>query len=183
LNTANIERGLCERIFWGNGVNAAELLPQVYTELRRLAAVKLAGNENGQTLNATALVHEVWLKLDKAEFETQNPSHFLAVAAMAMRQILVDRARAKLTQKRGERKRVELPDLPAPLEDEQIVALDDVLGRFAKQMPDHANLVELRFFGGLTAAQAAESMGISLSTADRMWKYARAWLDVELSEQ
>lgn len=164
-------------------MNSAEYLPQVYAELRRLAAAKLAGNENGQTLNATALVHEVWLKLDKAQFETANPSHFLAVAAMAMRQILVDRARSKLTQKRCEGKRVELPDLPAPLEDEQIVALDEVLGRFGERMPDHAKLVELRFFGGLTAAQAAESMGISLSSADRMWKYARAWLDVELSER
>lgn len=163
-------------------MNPADRFPQVYDELRRIAAAKLGGLENGQTLSATALVHEVWLKLDKAQFETENPSHFLAVAATAMRQILVDRARAKLTQKRGEGKRVELPDLPAPLEDEQIVALDEVLGRFAELMPDHAKLVELRFFGGLTAAQAAESMGISLSTADRMWKYARAWLDVELSE-
>ena len=163
-------------------MTAGELIPSVYDQLRRLAAAKLAGDENGQTLNATALVHEVWLKLDKAQFETENPSHFLAVAAMAMRQILVDRARAKLTQKRGEGKRVELPDLPAPLADEQIVVLDEVLDKFAEQMPDHAKLVELRFFGGLTAAQAAESMGISLSTADRMWKYARAWLDVELSE-
>jgi len=161
---------------------SGELPTPVYTELRRLAAAKLAGRENGQTLDATALVHEVWLKLDKAQFESTNPSHFLAVAAMAMRQILVDRARAKLTQKRGEGKRVELPDLPAPLEDEQIVVLDEVLGRFAEQMPDHAKLVELRFFGGLTAVQAAESMGISLSSADRMWKYARAWLDVELAE-
>ena len=163
-------------------MNQADHFPAVYDELRRLAAAKLAGNDIGKTLDATALVHEVWLKLDKAEFETANPSHFLAVAAMAMRQILVDRARAKLTLKRGEGRRVELPDLPAPLADEQIVALDEVLGRFAEQMPDHAKLVEMRFFGGLTAAQAAESMGISLSSADRMWKYARAWLDVELSE-
>ena len=163
-------------------MNFADHFSNVYIELRRLAAAKLAGNANGQTIDATALVHEVWLKLDKAQFETANPSHFLAVAAMAMRQILVDRARAKLTLKRGEGKRVELPDLPAPLADEQIVALDEVLGRFAEEMPDHARLVELRFFGGLTAAQAAETMGISLSSADRMWKYARAWLDVELSE-
>lgn len=159
------------------------LIQLYYNELRRLAAAKLSGQSPDFTFDATALVHEVWLKLDKAEFESANPSHFLAVAAMAMRQILVDRARAKLTLKRGEGKRVELPDLPAPLADEQIVALDEVLGRFAEQMPDHAKLVELRFFGGLTAVQAAESMGISLSSADRMWKYARAWLDVELSER
>jgi RNA polymerase sigma factor (TIGR02999 family) len=164
-------------------VNPAGHFSLVYDELRRLASAKLACRSSDFTLDATALVHEVWLKLDKADFETANPSHFLAVAAMAMRQILVDRARAKLTQKRGEGKRVELPDLPAPLADEQVLALDEVLGRFAEIMPDHAKLVELRFFGGLTAAQAAESMGISLSTADRMWKYARAWLDVELSER
>ena len=163
-------------------MNPADHFPQVYTELRRLAAAKLAGQSPDITLDATALVHEVWLKLDRAEFEAANRSHFLAVAAKAMRQILVDRARAKLTLKRGEGKRVELPDLPAPLADEQIVALDDVLGRFAEVMPDHAKLVELRFFGGLTMEQAAESLGVSLSTADRMWKYARAWLDVELAE-
>jgi RNA polymerase sigma factor (TIGR02999 family) len=163
-------------------VNPAGHFSLVYDELRRLASAKLAGRSSDFTLDATALVHEVWLKLVNAEFKTENPSHFLAVAAMVMRQILVDRARAKLTIKRGEGKRVELPDLPAPLADEQVLALDEVLGRFAEIMPDHAKLVELRFFGGLTAAQAAESMGISLSTADRMWKYARAWLDVELSE-
>ena len=160
-----------------------QLTSQLYDELRRLASVKLALQPSGQTLDATALVHEVWLKLDKASFDATSPSHLFAVAAKAMRQILVDRARAKLTLKRGEGKRVELPDVPAPLEDEQIVALDEVLGRFAIQMPDHAQLVELRFFGGLTAEQAADTLGISLSTAERMWKYARAWLDVELAER
>ena len=160
-------------------MSSDEILPQVYADMRRLAAAKLAGG--GDTLDATALVHEVWLKLDRAEFESASPSHFLAVAAKAMRQILVDRARAKLTLKRGEGKRVELPDLPAPLADDQIVALDDVLERFAKVMPDHAKLVELRFFGGLNIEETAEVMAISPATVQREWSMAKAWLYRELS--
>lgn len=158
-----------------------DLLPQVYEELRRLAAAKLAGQPTGQTLDATALVHEAWLKLNRADFEAKSPSHFLAVAAMAMRQILVDRARAQLTRKRDGGRRVTLIEVEQPLDDDQVLALNELLDRFAREYPDHARLVELRFFGGLSAEQAADAMDISKSTADRLWRFARAWLDVELA--
>lgn len=158
-----------------------DLLPQVYDELRRLAAAKLAGENPGQTLDATALVHEAWLKLGDASVEWQDRTHFFRTAATAMRRILVDRARAKLTDKRGQAAvRVELADIAASVPDDQLLALDDALARLGESKPDHARLVELRFFGGLTGDEAAASLNISPATADRMWRYARAWLQVEL---
>lgn len=159
----------------------AELLPQVYDELRRLAAAKLAHEAPEQTLDATALVHEVWLRLAGASVEWTDRSHFLRTAATAMRRILVDRARAKRTAKRDGGRRVELADFPAPLPDAQLLALDDALDRLAVTKPDHAKLVELRFFAGQTGDEAARVLGISPATADRMWRYAKAWLQVELS--
>ena len=161
----------------------AELLPLVYDELRKLAAANLACEVPGQTLDATALVHEAWLKLAEASVEWQNRTHFLRTAATAMRRILVDRARAKLTAKRDGGQRVELPDIAAPLRDEQLLALDELLVKLAAIKPDHAKLVELRFFAGLTGDEAAEALDISPATADRMWRYARAWLQVELNQQ
>jgi len=159
----------------------AELLPQVYDALRKLAAAKLSREADGHTLDATALVHEAWLKLAGASVEWQDRTHFLRTAATAMRRILVDRARAKLTAKRGDgAARVELPDIAAPLPDPELVALDDALTRFAVLKPDHAKLVELRFFAGMTGDDAAAGIGVSPATADRMWRYARAWLQVEL---
>ena len=158
-----------------------DLLPLVYDELRKLAAAKLAHEQPGHTLNATALVNEAWLKLADVSVDWQDRTHFLRAAATAMRRILVDRARAKLTGKRGDgAARVELPDLAAPLPDSELLALDEALTRLAELKPDHAKLIELRYFGGLSSDEAAAALGISPATADRMARYAKAWLKVEM---
>lgn len=155
-------------------MNAGDLLPQVDSELRKLAAAKLALENPGHTLNATALVHEAFLKLG-GERSFASKFDYLKAAATAMRRILVDHARAKLTDKRGgDAKRVELGDVPAPLADEQLLAVSDALDRLAETKPDHAKLIELRYFGGLTDDEAADALGFSSATADRMWRYARA---------
>lgn len=160
---------------------AEQLLPLVYDELRRLAARHIAQEKPGQTLQATALVHEAYLRLVDAEAIPQwnNRRHFLAAAAQAMRRILVDRARRKQRVKHGAGRRRE----PAELDGfdiggppEELLALDEALEKFAIHDPVKAKLVELRFFAGLTLAEAAESVGMSPSTADRAWRYARAWL-------
>ena len=158
----------------------ADLLPQLYDQLRKLAAAKLANEQPGQTLDATALVHEAWLKLADASVEWNDRTHFLRTAATAMRRILVDRARAKLTAKRDGGARVELADFPAPLPDAELVALDEALEKLARSKPEHAELLELRFFGGMTGDEAATALGVSPATADRMGRYAKAWLRVEL---
>jgi len=162
-------------------VKPTDLLPLVYDELRKLAAVKLASEQPEQTLDATALVHEAWLRLANASVQWQGRTHFLRTAATAMRRVLVDRSRAKLATKRDGGRRVELPDCAAPMRDDQLLALDAALERLALVKPDHARLVELRFFAGLTGDEAAAVLGVSPATADRMWRYARAWLQVELS--
>jgi RNA polymerase sigma factor (TIGR02999 family) len=159
-----------------------DLLPQVYDELRRLAAAKLAQEKPGQTLQATALVHEAWLRLAEASVEWRDRDHFLRVAATAMRRILVDQARAKQTAKRGgDGVRVDGIDIAVPVPEPELLALDEALDRLAAIKPDHARLIELRYFAGLTGDQAALALGISPATADRMWRYARAWLQVELA--
>lgn len=160
-----------------------DLLPLVYDELRKLAAAKLGAERPGQTLDPTALVHEAWLKLAAASVEWADRTHFLRTAATAMRRILVDRARAKLAAKRDGGPRADLPDLAAPLPDPVLVALDEALTRFAERKPDHARLVEMRFFAGLTGDAAAAALGVSPATADRMWRYARAWLAVEINRE
>ena len=158
----------------------ADLFPQVYDELRRLAAVKLAGENAGQTLDATALVHEAWLRLAGASVEWQDRSHFFRTAATAMRRVLVDRARAKECDKRGGgADRVEMPELAAPMPDSRLIALDAALTQLAVTKPDYAKLIELRYFAGLSGDDAAAVLGVSPATADRMWRYARAWLRVE----
>ena len=158
-----------------------EIVPQVYDQLRKLAAAKLAAEQPGQTLDATALVHEAWLKLAEVSIEWQDRTHYLRTAATAMRRILVDRARAKLAAKRGgDAVKVDLPDIAAPLPDAELLALDETLTRFAEVKPDHAKLIELRFFAGMSGSEAAAALGISPATADRMWRYAKAWLGVEL---
>lgn len=158
-----------------------ELLPVVYDELRRLAAAKLAGERAGDTLDATALVHEVWLKLSQASIDWTDKTHFFRTAATAMRRILVDRARSRNTAKRASGQRVELNDYSMSLPDATLVALDDALAALAAIKPDHAQLIEIRFFTGLTGDEAAAALGVSPATADRMWRYARAWLQVELN--
>jgi RNA polymerase sigma factor (TIGR02999 family) len=157
-----------------------ELLPQVYDELRRVAAAKLSSENAGQTIQATALVHEAWLKLAQSSGEWQDRTHFLRTAATAMRQILIDRARAKRTAKRDGVNRVAFEEIQSPLPDDELIALDEALSRLALTRPDHAKLVELRYFTNLTADEAAEAIGVSPSTADRMWRIAKAWLQVEL---
>jgi RNA polymerase sigma factor (TIGR02999 family) len=164
----------------GDAGAAGQLWPLVYDELRRLAGAQLARERAGHTLDATALVHEAYLRLaGDAEAGFANRRHFYAAAAEAMRRILVEHARARGRAKRGGGGRREHPDLDAltaggPAED--LLALHDALERFAAHDPVKARLVELRFFAGLTLEQAAECLDISLSTADRAWRYARAWL-------
>jgi RNA polymerase sigma factor (TIGR02999 family) len=160
----------------------AELLPQVYHELRKLAAARLADENPGHTLNATALVHEAFLKLG-GERSFASKGDYLRAAATAMRRVLTDHARAKLAEKRGGgARRVELGDLAAPVRDEQLLAMSEAVDLLAAAKPDHAQLIELRYFGGLTGDEAAAVMGISPATGDRMWRFARAWLQVELKK-
>jgi RNA polymerase sigma factor (TIGR02999 family) len=157
----------------------AELTPLVYAELRRLAAGKLAAELPGQTLDPTALVHEAWLKLADAAGWADR-THFVRAAATAMRRVLVDRARGKKAVKRDGGRRVTLPDVSAPLPDEQVLALDEALTKLAATKPEHARLLELRYFAGLTGDEAAAALAVSPATADRMARYATAWLRVEL---
>ena len=166
---------------------AGQLLPVVYDELRRLAALHLAQEKPGQTLQPTALVHEAYLRLiGPANAEGfANQRHFFGAAAEAMRRILVENARRKGRSKHGGGKRQELIDLENVIEDgreESILMLHEMLEQFAEIEPQKAKLVELRFFGGLTQEQAAECLHISLSTADRAWRYARAWLYAAMAQ-
>ena len=169
----------------GDAKSTDELLPLVYDELRRLAAHKMAAEPAGHTLQPTALVHEVWLKLVDAPFQSwQNRAHFFGAAAEAMRRILIARARRKLTQRRGSgAAHVDVGDLEiaSPAPDEQLLALDEALNRFAQQEPQQAELVKLRYFVGLTIEEAAGVLGISEATAKRWWVYARAWLFHEIN--
>ena len=162
----------------GDRQAAVDLLPMVYDELRKLAAARLAREQPGQTLDATALVHEAFLRLvGDQRFEGQR--HFFAAAAEAIRRILVEQARRRQAIKRGgDGNRQELdPDrVASPAPDDELTALHEALDRFTATHPEKAELVKLRYFAGLTADQAAEALGISPSTADRHWAYARAWL-------
>jgi len=167
----------------GDPQAAEELLPLVYDELRKLAAHKLAQEKAGQTLQATALVHEAYLRLVGGESSRsyQGRRHFFAAAAGAMRRILTDQARKKQTRKRGGgSQREPLEALAAEQPDEEVLALDEALHKLAAEDPEKARLVELRYFAGLTAEEAAQVLGISPSTADRHWAYARAWLQKEV---
>lgn len=157
-----------------------ELLPLVYEELRLLAAQKLSREAPGQTLQATALVHEAYLRLVGDESQGwHSRGHFFAAAAEAMRRILVENARRKRSSKRGgERCRVDMGDLDAAsqMPCEELIALDEALTRLGNEAPLKADLVKLRFFAGLTIDQAAEALRISRATAIRHWSFARAWL-------
>ena len=165
---------------------AEQLLPLVYDELRQLAAQKLAQEKPGQTLEATALVHEAYLRLvdvEKAQ-HWNSRGHFFAAAAEAMRRILIDSARRKQAEKHGgDRQRVALDEAlasgQAPSYD--VLALDEALGRLAVREPAKAELVKLRFFGGLTLPEAAQVLGLSVPTAERYWRFARVWLYAELA--
>jgi RNA polymerase sigma factor (TIGR02999 family) len=166
---------------------AEQLLPLVYQELRRLAAEKMAQENPGQTLQATALVHEAYVRLVGAGDDPHwnSRGHFFGAAAEAMRRILIDQARQKQTLRRGGgRQRQDLEHLPilAPEPALDVLAVNEALERFEQIDPLKARLVKLRYFAGLTIPQAAEAMGISSTTADRYWSYARAWLHAELKK-
>jgi RNA polymerase sigma factor (TIGR02999 family) len=169
----------------GDPSAAEELLPLVYDELRQLAAQKLAQEKPGLTLEATALVHEAYLRLVDVEQgqHWNSRGHFFAAAAEAMRRILVDNARHKQSRKRGgERERQDLDGLEIALPEipEDVVALDEALTKLAATDQKAADLVHLRFFAGLPLPEAAQLLGISSRTADRLWAYARAWLHQEI---
>jgi RNA polymerase sigma factor (TIGR02999 family) len=166
---------------------AEELLPLVYDELRKLATQKLAHEKPGQTLQATALVHEAYLRLVGGQNvqSWDSRGHFFAAAAEAMRRILLNRARDKKRVKRGgKRRRVDLDQLEIALDtnDQQLIALDEALTQLASEDPDAARLVSLRFFAGLTLQDAAVSLGLASRTAERQWAYARAWLYARLRQ-
>jgi RNA polymerase sigma factor (TIGR02999 family) len=157
---------------------AEELLPLIYAELRQLAERKLAEEKPGQTLDATALVHEAYLRLAASD-EWSSRAHFFGAAAEAMRRILVENARRKKRLKHGGgRHRVPLDGLalPADTPSDDLLALDEALVQLAREDPVKARLVELRYFAGLSVEDAAHCLGVSRATADRYWSYARAWL-------
>ena len=163
----------------GNAKATDELLPVVYNELRRVAAFKMANEPAGHTLRPTALVHEAWLKLvDSPSQSWQNRAHFFGAAAEAMRRILIARARRKNRQRRGSGSAhldvVEI-EIASPAPDDQLLALNEALDRFAALEPQQAELVKLRYFVGLKIEEAAEVLCISEATAKRWWAYARAW--------
>jgi RNA polymerase sigma factor (TIGR02999 family) len=169
----------------GDPKAAAELLPLVYDELRKLAAARMAEEKPGQTLQATALVHEAYVRLvgptDAPKWDGRG--HFFVAAAEAMRRILVDQARRKQTGKHGggrQRRDLDAEDIAAPEPEIDVVALDAALSRLAEHDPQKAKLVELRYFAGLTGEQAASVLGMSASAVDRLWVYTRAWLRREL---
>ena len=171
----------------GRSQAAEELLPLVYDELRRLAAWRLSNEKPGQTLQATALVHEAYLRLvGEEDPRWDGRRHFFGAAAEAMRRILVENARRKGRLRRGgnlERVDVTELDIPSPMPDDDLIAMDEALDRLTATDARAAELVKLCFFVGLTQPEAAKQMGISLSTAERTWAFARAWLFREIQKQ
>ena len=171
----------------GDSKAAQDLLPLVYEELRKLAAHKMANEAPGQTLQPTALVHEAWLRLvgtENPQFEGRG--HFFAAAAEAMRRILIDRARQKLSLKRGAgAARVNLEDLEvaSAADDDTLLAVDEALTKLAREDADSAEFIKLRFFAGMTNDEAAQALGIPERTARRHWSFARAWLFREIQRQ
>ena len=174
----------------GEASAAEDLLPLVYDELRHLAAQRLSHEKPGQTLQATALVHEAWLRLvgtdnGASERKWSGRCHFFCAAAEAMRRILMANARRKQRLKRGghwERVDIDAVELPAPMPDDTLLALDEALNRLTDFQPRAAEVVKLCFFAGLTREQAAEALGISLATVERLWAFARAWLFAEMKK-
>ena len=166
-----------------DAASSDELLRAVYTELRRLAAHKMAQEAEGQTLQPTALVHEAWLKLSGSSQQWNNRGHFFAAAAEAMRRILIDRARKRKRERHGHGlRRLNFDDVDVAIttDDEVLLCVNEALEKLAKEAPDKAELVKLRYFAGLSIPVAAQTLGISEATAKRHWSYARAWLCAEL---
>jgi RNA polymerase sigma factor (TIGR02999 family) len=171
----------------GDQCAASELLPLIYDELRKLAAEKMAQEQPGQTLQATALVHEAYLRLVDGERRQQwdNRGHFFAAAAEAMRRILVDRARARGCEKRGGNLRrldIDAVDLVTAAMPDEVLIIDEAIARLAAADPSAARIVELRYFAGLSIADCGAAIGISTASAYRLWEFARAWLHSELIE-
>lgn len=170
----------------GDSSAAEKLLPLIYGELRKLAAQKMAHEKPGQTLQATGLVHEAYLRLVDGEEvkHWDSRGHFFSAAAEAMRRILVENARRKASAKRGgECERIDLPDLAVPADHDRLnlLDLDEALKRLEEQHPEKARVVKLRFFAGCTLDESAEILGVSRATAQRTWAYARAWLFGQLN--
>ena len=171
----------------GNSKAAEELLPLLYDELRQMAARQMAVETGTQTLQPTALVHEAWLRLaGRGNPHFANRAHFFAAASEAMRRILIENARRKHAARHGggmQRLDVQQLDIACPSKDEELLAVNEALERFALQDKEKAELVKLRYFVGFTLEEAAEILGISASTAKRWWTYARAWLFDEISKE
>ena len=171
----------------GDAKAAERLFPLIYEELRRVAAQKMAREAPGHTLQPTALVHEAWLHLGgDAQPSWQSRAHFFGAAAEAMRRILVDRAREKQALKRGgnlERVDLDSGELPSPMPDDELLAVDEALDRLATVDTRAAEMVKLCFFVGLTQEEAARELDVSVSTAERLWAFARAWLLREVRKQ
>ena len=164
----------------GDGRASEELLPLVYNELRRLAAARMAQEAAGQTLQATALVHEAWLRMvGDGDRTWQNRAHFFGAAAAAMRRILIERARRKATLKHGggkERLDIEGLELAETTPDEKVLLVDDVLKQLEREQPERARVVVLKYFGGLTNKEVAEALDIGERSVDRHWMCAKSWL-------
>ncbi len=170
---------LLQAIEEGDGSAAEELLPLVYEDLRRLAALRMAAESPGHTLQPTALVHEAWLRIAGEDHSWQNRRHFFAAAAEAMRRILIERARRRLRVRHGgglERFDVDAIQVPDPVRDDQLLAVDEALAALERDDPRRAQVVKLRYFVGLTNPEVAEAMGLSLATVERDWAFAKAWL-------
>jgi RNA polymerase sigma factor (TIGR02999 family) len=171
----------------GDTSAADQLLPLVYEELRRLAAYKMTNEKPGQTLQATALVHEAYLRLVGNQNQKWNGrAHFFGAAAEAMRRILIEGARRKAAQRHGggqQRVDIEEADIALPVQDDQVLAVNEALEKFAAIDPMKAELVKLRYFVGMTIPEAADILGLSEPTAKRHWAYARAWLYREIRSQ
>ncbi len=183
--TGEITR-LLEAMHEGKAEAAEELLSRVYQQLRTLAACKMAHEAPGQTLQPTALVHEAWLRLGGGEgARFPSRAYFFAAAGEAMRRILVEAARRKKRLKHGgnlERVNIDNVELATPLPDDDLLALDEALTRLAESEPRAAELVKVLYFVGLTQEQAANELGVSISTVERKWAYARAWLFREIQK-
>jgi len=171
---------MLEAVERGDAKAAEDLLPLVYQELRRLATHRMAHEAPGQTLQPTALVHEAWLRLVGSEQQTwNNRAHFFGAAAEAMRRILIDSARRKRALRHGggqQRLDIDEIEISAPAKDDELLAINDALEKFAALDKQKAELVKLRFFAGLNIEEAAQILGISAPTAKRWWAYSRAWL-------
>ena len=178
---------ILNRVQQGDAKAAGELLPLVYEELRKLAAVRMAQEQANQTLQPTALVHEAWLRLTGDEQPAfDGRGHFFAAAAEAMRRILIEKARSKGRLKRGgewERVGLENLDLAVATDDDTLLAVHEALEKLATIDPVGAKLIELRFFAGLSNVDAAKALGLAERTAKRTWTYARAWLHEELTRK